>query len=167
MAQSLHSSNHLLASLHPDKMAALLPHLRVVELPQETVLYERDDTIKAVYFPHEGAISLVVDLASGDMIEAAMVGRDSVAGGSSAFDNQISLNRAVVQITGRASALNVDHFRALAAQSNTFRAKLARHEHFILAGYSLPSKSRQRNSQRDRRASSAIPAIRSILRPRP
>jgi CRP-like cAMP-binding protein len=104
-------------------MAALLPHLRVVELPQETVLYERDDTIKAVYFPHEGVISLVVDLASGDMIEAAMVGRDSVAGGSSAFDNQISLNRAVVQITGRASALNVDHFRALAAQSNTFRAK--------------------------------------------
>jgi hypothetical protein len=78
---------------------------------QETVLYERGDTIKAVYFPHEGVISLVVDLASADMIESAMVGRDSVAGGSAAFDNQISLNRAVVQIAGRASALDVDQFR--------------------------------------------------------
>jgi CRP-like cAMP-binding protein len=133
MAQSLHSSNHLLASLHADKMAALLPHLKVVELPQETVLYESGDTIKVVYFPHQGVISLVVDLASGDMIEAAMVGRDSVAGGSSAFDDQISLNRAIVQVAGRASALDVDHFRALAAQSETFRAKLARHEQFILA----------------------------------
>ena len=122
MAQSLHSSNYLLASLHPDKMAALLPHLKVLELPQETVLYERGDTIKVVYFPHHGVISLVVDLASGDMIEAAMVGRDSVAGGSSAFDDQISLNRAIVQVAGRASALDVEHFRAFAAQSEPFRA---------------------------------------------
>jgi hypothetical protein len=122
MAQSIHSSNHLLASLHADKMAALLPHLKAVELPQETVLYESGDTIKAVYFPHDGVISLVVDLASGDMIEAAMIGRDSVAGGSAAFDNQISLNRAIVQVAGRASALDVEHFRAFAAQSEPFRA---------------------------------------------
>jgi CRP-like cAMP-binding protein len=80
MAQSLYSSNHLLASLPADKMTVLLPHLKVVELPQETVLYERGDTIKTVYFPHHGVISLVVDLASGDMIEAAMVGRTASPG---------------------------------------------------------------------------------------
>ena len=33
MAQSPHSSNQLLASLRPEKMAALLPHLKIVELP--------------------------------------------------------------------------------------------------------------------------------------
>jgi hypothetical protein len=32
-------------------MAALLPHLKVVQLPQETVLFERGDAINAVYFP--------------------------------------------------------------------------------------------------------------------
>jgi CRP-like cAMP-binding protein len=133
MSQSLHSSNFLLASLRPEKMAALLPHLKVIELPQETVLYEAGDTIKAVYFPHCGIISLVVDLASGDMIEAAMIGRDSLAGGSSAFDNQISLNRAVVQVAGVASILDVERFRELAQLSDTFRATLARHEQFILA----------------------------------
>ena len=38
-----------------------------------------------------------------------------------------------MQVAGRASALDVEHFRAFAAQSEPFRAKLARHEQFILA----------------------------------
>jgi CRP-like cAMP-binding protein len=133
MAHSPHLSNLLLASLRPDKMERLLPHLKMVELPQEPVLYERGDTIGAVYFPHRGLISLVVSLASGDMIEAAMIGRDSLAGGSAAFDNPISLNLAVIQVAGAASVLDVDRFRELAAESDSFRAKLARHEQFLLA----------------------------------
>jgi hypothetical protein len=32
-------------------MAALVPHLRVIELPHATVLFEAGDTIKALYFP--------------------------------------------------------------------------------------------------------------------
>jgi len=133
MTQSLHSANGLLASLRPEKLAGLLPYLKFVELPQETVLYESGDTIKAVYFPHSGIISLVVDLASGEMIEAAMIGRDSLTGGSSAFNNPISLNRAIAQVGGTASVLDADRLRELAQQSDTFRAKLMRHEQFILA----------------------------------
>ena len=117
MEQLLHSANHLLASLGSDKIAALLPHLQVLELPQETVLFETGDTIKSVYFPLRGVVSIVVDLAAGEMIEAAMIGRDSLVGGSAAFDNQISLNRAVVQVAGAASALNVNCFCELAQQS--------------------------------------------------
>jgi hypothetical protein len=112
MAQSLHSSNHLLASLHADKMAALLPHLKVVELPQETVLYERGDTIK-LSIPHHGVIS-----GRGSRFRRHDRGRHGQPGQRRRglpFDNQISLNRAVVQIAGRASAQDVDQFRALAA----------------------------------------------------
>jgi CRP-like cAMP-binding protein len=133
MEQLPHSGNQLLASLSEDKMAVLQPHLRVLDLPQETVLFETGDTIKTVYFPLSGVVSVVVDLANGEMIESAMVGRDSLVGGSAAFDNQISLNRVVVQVPGAASALNVDRFRELAQGSESFRAKLARHEHFLLA----------------------------------
>jgi hypothetical protein len=54
-----------------------------------------------------------------------MIGRDSmVGGGASAFDNQIPLNRAVAQVAGSASALDVVHFCDLAKRSDTFRAKL-------------------------------------------
>jgi CRP-like cAMP-binding protein len=133
VVQSAHSANHLLASLGAENTAALLPHLKVLDLPQETVLFETGDTIETVYFPLSGVVSVVVDLANGEMIEAAMIGRDSLLGGSAAFDNQISLNRVVVQVAGTAAALNVNRIRELAQQSELFRAKLARHEQFLLA----------------------------------
>jgi hypothetical protein len=69
MPQSPHSSNLLLASLPPENIVALMPHLRVVELPHEAVLFEAGDTIKALYFPHNGIVSILVDLSSGEMIE--------------------------------------------------------------------------------------------------
>jgi CRP-like cAMP-binding protein len=97
------------------------------------VLFETGDTIETVYFPLSGVVSLVVDLANGDMIEAAVIGRDSLLGGSAAFDNQVSLNRVVVQVAGAAAALNANRFRELAQQKGPFRAKLARHEQFVLA----------------------------------
>jgi CRP-like cAMP-binding protein len=128
-----HLSNGLLASLPVDKMQTLLPHLKVIELPQETVLYESGDTIKFVYFLHDGLVSLVVDLASGETVETGMIGRDSVVGGSSAFDNTISMNRAVAQVAGSASVLGVAAFCDLVRSFKPFRLKLAHHEQFVLA----------------------------------
>jgi CRP-like cAMP-binding protein len=133
MAQLSHTANQLLASLGADKMAALLPHMNVLELPQETVLFETGDTIKTVYFPLSGLVSIVVDLATGEMIETAMIGPDGLVGGSAALDNPISLNRAIVQIAGAAATLPLNHFRELVQESASFRAKLARHEQFLLA----------------------------------
>jgi CRP-like cAMP-binding protein len=133
MPRSPHSSNLLLASLPPENMAALVPHLRVVQLPQETVLFEAGDTIKGIYFPHTGIVSIVVDLASGKMIETATIGRDSLVGGSAAVGDDIALNRAVVQVAAVASVVDVGAFRKLAQQSYTFQAALARHRQFILA----------------------------------
>jgi CRP-like cAMP-binding protein len=133
MPQSPHSSNLLLASLLPENIAALMPHLRLVELPHETVLFEAGDTIKALYFPHKGIVSILVDLTSGEMIETAMVGRNSLVGGSAAVDDDVALNRAVVQVPGIASTVDVGTFRGLVQQSQNLYAILARHRQFILA----------------------------------
>jgi hypothetical protein len=76
---------------------------------------------------------VLVDLASGEMIETGMIGRDSVVGASAAIDDDIALNRAVVQVAGAASVEDLGTFRRLALQSHTFRATLARHRQFILA----------------------------------
>jgi CRP-like cAMP-binding protein len=133
MSESPHSSNLLLASLPAEDMAALAPHLRVIELPHETVLFEAGDTIKALYFPHNGMVSIVVDLSSGETIETATIGRDGLVGGSAAIDDDIALNRAIVQIEGMASVVDVGTFRTLVQQSHTLRVTLARHRQFILA----------------------------------
>jgi CRP-like cAMP-binding protein len=133
MLKSPHSSNLLLASLSAEDMAALVPHLRVIELPRKTVLYEAGDTIKALYFPHNGMVSIVVDLRSGETIETATIGRDGLVGGSAAIDDDIALNRAIVQIEGMASVVDAGTFRTLVQQSDTFHATLSRHRQFILA----------------------------------
>jgi CRP-like cAMP-binding protein len=130
---SPHSSNLLLASLSSETMAALVPHLRVIELPHATVLFEAGDTIKALYFPHNGIVSIVVDLSSGETIETATIGRDGLVGGSAAIDDDIALNRAVVQVKAVASVVDVATFRTLVQQSDTLHATLALHRQFILA----------------------------------
>jgi CRP-like cAMP-binding protein len=125
--------NRLLSSLAAADIDAIRPHLETMDLPQETVLFEDGDPISRVYFPHRGIISLLVDLASGEMIETAMIGRDSLVGGVSAIDGKVSLNRAVVQVAGVASVLSADRLRHAAAQSDDLRAILIRHEQAILA----------------------------------
>src|SRR5207302_7231241 len=51
----------------------------------------------------------------------------------SALDSKISISRAIVQIAGTASVVDVDHFRHLADQSVLLRTTLIKHEQVLLA----------------------------------
>lgn len=128
-----HPSNRLLASLSPPELSALQPHLKPVELAQETVLFEAGQDVDRIYFPHAGIVSLVVRLASGDVIEAAMIGRESLVGGSAALNSRTALTTAIVQIAGTASVLDADRVRVLAQDNSEFRTAIIRHEEMILA----------------------------------
>jgi CRP-like cAMP-binding protein len=127
------SPNRLLAALPSEDFALLRPHLETVELVQETVLVAAGDQLTRVFFPHNGVISLVVRLAGGGMVEVAMVGRDSVFGGSAALDGRISLTDAIVQLPGDASTLDVGLLRIGAEKSIAFRTTLIRHEQALFA----------------------------------
>jgi CRP-like cAMP-binding protein len=133
MPHSSYTSNFVLASLAAADTEMLLPHLRFVDLPQETILFQAEDPISSLVFPHAGVVSLVVNLATGEMIESAMVGREGVIGGAAAFEAKLSLSRAVVQIAGSASLVDVEHARRLAEKSENFRATIIRHEQMLLA----------------------------------
>jgi len=87
-----------------------------------------NERVNWVYLPHSGAISLIVGLADGQLIEAAMVGRDSLVGGSAALDDGVALNRGIVQVEGAASILDVDTLREGAERSGALRTMLIRHE---------------------------------------
>jgi len=127
-----YASNFFLASLPEANVAALRPHLRAVDLPRGMVLFEVGDAIEQVYFPYSGVVSLVVPLESGETIESAMIGRESLVGGSAALNGQVSVCKAVVQIGGAGSVLDIDKFRSLADSSATCRAALFKHEQLIL-----------------------------------
>jgi CRP-like cAMP-binding protein len=127
------SPNGFLASLPADDFELVRPHLRTVDLVQDLVLVEVDDTLKRAYLPHRGVISLVVKLAKGEHVQVAMVGRDSIFGSFSALGDATALNSATVLVPGVASTLEVDRLRAASDQSATFRAALVRHGMAILA----------------------------------
>jgi len=133
MAKSARSPNHLLASLPPADFKRLGPHLRTIELVDATVLFEARDPIKRVYFPHSGIISLVVGLKGGQTIEVAMIGCDSVVGGSLALGGGFALNKGIVQASGAASILDASRLWKAAAASVALRETLFRHEQAMLA----------------------------------
>lgn len=102
------NTNALLMSLSPSDFATLNPFFKTERLEVHQVLTERGDPISHVYFPTTCVISLVVPLSSGELIEAAMVGRDGLVGGAAALDGKVSLSRAVVQLPGEAITCIVD-----------------------------------------------------------
>jgi len=126
------SPNLFLASLSSADLDVLRPHLRAVELQQSNVLFEMGAAIDRVHFPHTGIVSLVVDLATGETIESAMIGRESLVGASSGLNGQVAVCKAIVQIAGTASVIDSHRVRALPASSVAARNALFRHEQFIL-----------------------------------
>jgi CRP-like cAMP-binding protein len=121
------SPNGFLSSLSADDFELIRPHLKSVDLVQDLVLVAVGDTLKRAYMPHRGVISLVVDLARGEHVQVAMIGRHSIFGVFSALGDPVALNSAVVMVPGPASTIDLDRLRALADKSATLRAALIRH----------------------------------------
>ena len=123
-----YSPNGFLSALAEEDFELIRPHLRTVDLVQDSILAEVGEKLTRAYFPHRGVISLVVNLARGERVQVAMVGRDSVFGSLSALGAEpIALNTATVLVPGTASVLDIERFRAVAEQSPTFRSLLIRH----------------------------------------
>jgi CRP-like cAMP-binding protein len=127
------SPNRLLAALPSTELEWLAEHLHSVELVRDAVLARTGEPLTRAYFPHSGIVSLVVTLAEGELVEVAMVGRDGIIGVSAAFDNAISMNNAIVALSGSASMLDVADLQAAAERSASFRHILIRHQQTLFA----------------------------------
>lgn len=125
--------NLLLQALPEPVFEFLRPRLRRMDFHAGDVLFAAGDTINAIYFMHVGAVSLVVELSSGEMVESAMVGRDSVVGGAAALDDRHTVYKAIVQVPGAGVSLDIDAARHMAQESLAFRTAIFRHEQMILA----------------------------------
>jgi CRP-like cAMP-binding protein len=127
------SSNLLLASLSASDAAALQPHLSSIYLEHEKLLFEAGEEVAAIYFPTGAIVSLVVGLSTGELIEAAMVGKDGVVGAAAAIGGYVPSNRGIVQLAGTAMTCNVDALKSAALQSHTLLSALVRHEQTVYA----------------------------------
>jgi CRP-like cAMP-binding protein len=115
--------NGLLQSLNKSDFEVLLPHLKTVDLSEELTLLEIGQTVTRAWFPHIAVVSLVMEFQTGERVEVAMIGRDSVLGAFS----RVAVVKAVVLLPGTASVIEIDRLRAVADQSIALRETLIHH----------------------------------------
>ena len=68
--------NRILAALRPADFDLLARDLQTVALEQDTVLVRAGEPAEYVFFPHSGAVSLMVDMANGQTVATATTGRE-------------------------------------------------------------------------------------------
>ncbi len=122
----------MLASLPPDELASLQPHLRKVELRRGTVLHQPRAPIERVYFPASGMVSLLMVMRSGEAIETAVTGREGAVGASVANDASESYGQAIMQIAGLAAEMSGTAFSQAYHERAELRGLIDRFEGLIL-----------------------------------
>jgi CRP-like cAMP-binding protein len=114
-------ANSLLASLPTPEAALLDPFVRDVILPRDLVLYEADDPIDYVYFPHDALIARVSDFEDGESVVTAVTGRDAACGAGVALDRPRALDRAAVLMSGKAARISAADFQAACLKNTAVR----------------------------------------------
>jgi CRP-like cAMP-binding protein len=133
MASTERPPNQLLQAIPAEDFEALHSQFRGFKMVRDAVLAEAGRPLSQIYFPHEGAVSVLVRLSEGQTIAAAMIGRDSAIGPFWGADDGISSIDAIVLFPGTASALDIDDFRTAVERSAPLRSLFARHQQALLA----------------------------------
>ena len=116
-----HRANRLLAALEREDFAYLEPHLEIIDLNRQQVLYEAGEAIRYTYCPRNAVVSLVNVLEDGGSVEVAMFGREGVFGLISALYTRESFGRYVMQIRTGPSILPIGRTSSLTVWDFTFK----------------------------------------------
>ncbi|MFN2406858.1 MAG: Crp/Fnr family transcriptional regulator [Pyrinomonadaceae bacterium] len=112
---SIGSKNRLLAELLTTAEARdlIVPHLKVVTLERNHVLYEQGDKIDYVYFAVDSAVSSLVIMEDGTTLETLLVGNDGLVGISAILGSGISREWLWVLVAGTAIQLEAKYLDTL------------------------------------------------------
>jgi CRP-like cAMP-binding protein len=124
--------NRLLAALPPADFDLLAPDLERVVLDQDTVLSRAGDQIEHVFFPHSGAITLMIDMANGQTVATAAVGREGAVGILSVLGPSPSDITAIVRAVVTASRIPASRFHAAFNRSPAIRHVVQIHVRAVL-----------------------------------
>jgi CRP-like cAMP-binding protein len=129
--------NRLLAALPPADFGLLAPELERVALDHDAVLSRAGDQIEHVFFPDSGAVSLMIDMANGQTVATAAVGRDEAVGVLSVLGPAPSAITAIVRAAGTASRIPAPRFHAAFKRSPAIRHAVQIHIRAMLIQFQL------------------------------
>jgi CRP-like cAMP-binding protein len=101
------------------------PHLRVVSLERNQVLYEQGDTIDYIYFPLDSVVSSLAIMEDGTTMETLMVGPEGLVGVSAILGSGRSRQWFWVLVSGNAIQLEAKFLDTLLVRNeNALKAFL-------------------------------------------
>jgi CRP-like cAMP-binding protein len=130
--------NSLLVALPPQDLALFAAHIVQVELERGRILYEPGDPVDAVYFPHDGVISLMTLMENGMAIESTTIGPEGALGLMAAVAPRQSLGRAIVQTPLKAARVPAERLHEAWERSAALRGLVDRHTE-ALFGHAMQS----------------------------
>lgn len=122
----------MLRALPPEAFASIGPHLKPVELPKGTTIFEPDQPLRFGYFFDSGLGSVIVEVASGQAVEIGLYGIDGFGGIPLVLQSGSSPHRLDMQIGGTAWAIPAVDFESLLEASPAIRAVMLRYVQFFL-----------------------------------
>jgi CRP-like cAMP-binding protein len=129
--------NRLLAALPRADFDLLAPEVETVPLVQDAVLSQAGDQIEHVFFPDSGAISLMIDMANGETVATAAVGREGAVGLLSVLGPSPSAITAIVRAAGTASRIPASRFHVAFNRSPAIRQVVLINVRAILIQFQL------------------------------
>jgi CRP-like cAMP-binding protein len=127
------NGNKLLAALSKEDHERLNPMLEQVSLDYGKTLYEPGETIREVYFPNSGLISLLAAVEDGATLEVGIVGREGVVGLPVFLGVNTTTSRAIVQGAGLAMRIKAADFLEESRNGGGLPNLLQRFTHTMLA----------------------------------
>ena len=132
MSELIKPSNRILAALPVNEYTRLLTKTEEVPLTYGETIYERDEVIGYVYFPNSGVVSLVTQVAEGDVLEVGVVGNEGIIGLPVFLGVETSRNQAIVQGEGTALRIKTEDFFKACKPNGTLPKLLQRYTHALL-----------------------------------
>ena len=121
------SPNRLLALLPDEERQPLVTQAETVSLRPREELYPTAGPIESVYFPLNGAASILIDDGQGEAVEIATVGNEGMLGSAVVLGVPQALGRTLIPVAGTALKLRVEALRARLEQQPVLRTLLTRY----------------------------------------
>jgi CRP-like cAMP-binding protein len=127
------TGNDLLDALPGADRDALASGARRLRLEQRQVLWEPDQSVRAVHFPVSGVISLLTVTGDGSSVELATVGNEGMVGVAVFLGSRTGpIGRAVSQLPGESLVIDADRFESQVVGSSKLRELMLSYTHVLL-----------------------------------
>lgn len=127
----LASLNRLLALLPDEERQLLVTQAVTVSLSPREELYSTDSPIDSVYFPLNGAASILIDGGQGETVEIATIGNEGMLGSTIVLGVPYAWGRNLVLVASTALKLRVEAIYAQLEQGAVLRTLLTRYLHTL------------------------------------